>query len=55
MFKDFFKSLRSGWLHFLRELKRRAYKRKRAWMADPFTPAIENTVKRIIREQKEKP
>lgn len=52
---DTYRSLRAAFRFFLREQKYRAEKRKRQYLCDPFTPAIENTVKRIIREQKEKP
>lgn len=53
--KDTIKSLRAAYRFWLRDMRYRRDKRKRAMLHDPFTPAIENTVKRIIREQKEKP
>ena len=51
--KDFFDAIRTGYRHFRADLARRRARSKRAYLPDPFTPAIENTVKRIIREQKE--
>lgn len=49
--KDLWAALKSAWYYFRREYKRRQEKSAKRAMPDPFTPAIENTVKRIIREQ----
>ena len=50
--KDLFDAIRTGYRHFRADFARRRARSKRH-LPDPFTPAIENTVKRIIREQKE--
>ena len=50
MIADLWKVIRSTWYFAIREYRRRAQLRNRV-ADDPFTPAIENTVKRIIKEQ----
>lgn len=52
--KDLWAALKSAWYYFRREYKRRQEKSsKRVLKHDPFTPALENTIRRVINEGNE--
>ena len=50
--KDFFDAIRTGYRHFRADFARRRARSKRAYLHDPFSEALDNTIRRVINEGK---